>query len=467
MAEFVAIPTVINATINSINIVKTWIIELLALVREVQQAGETLQRMETECTAFRVDFELWAKMWEIDQDVSGRYLSMLWGPQMIQKLDRIQNQMATVKKLSKTAFQVVHQVQLQDDIILRRVLEEPQAKLLFTSVYESRLVSNALYQSCFRAKEEFGRSDLKLEIDVFRRSRDLESPAKTDTLQLRYQFLLALNCSLYELLVEGPFSLDVVAQSDFYQACLATMNQSQEFLRISEETDQNDLRRFSARAPPMPCRIAKRVISRSLCEDEGPYKSLVSLLYDLDVLIESEPIDRFPRSERFRFAFKIAEYGLFLSGTSWFVDLRSSNIRSARDSEYNRHFLLKTKAFEVGFNDSHFEQFATHAYTIGILLAEIGIGQHIGNILRHSNIMGYIFRLYQAGINLSSSSSDVPEPVVLRKLRINMGDKYTQVVKTCLESKESWRQAKGHPESERLKVYRKILAEYHSEVYSP
>jgi hypothetical protein len=66
-------------TINTINIVKIWITELRDFVREVRDANQALQRMDSKCRGFQADFELWAKMWGIDEHASQKYLSALWG----------------------------------------------------------------------------------------------------------------------------------------------------------------------------------------------------------------------------------------------------------------------------------------------------------------------------------------------------------------------------------------------------
>ncbi|KAH7276264.1 hypothetical protein B0J15DRAFT_383808 [Fusarium solani] len=450
-------------TINTINIVKIWITELRDFVREVRDANQALQRMDSKCRGFQADFELWAKMWGIDEHASQKYLSALWGntsPKIIDRLESNQIQIAAVKKLSKAAFQIWNKAQVPEDIVPREKLEKARMDSFFLSAYRSRLASRQLYQSCYRARAGFASRDLELEIDCVR-STDLEIAVKAQhELRLRYQFLCTLKSEFIELSVEGPIS--PAGGSDlhwhtggeaFYQACLALarMNLGHELLRV----DGAGAGGFRVYVPPRCCRI------------DGPLKPLASLLYDPWVDIDDEPVDGFPRSERLRFALKIAECGLLLSGTTWLVDLRSSNIRSALDSEHNRHFLLRTKAFQEVYNDSHFQQLASHVYAIGILLAELGIGRRIGQILRHSSTAEYTFHLYQSGTTPPPNPYEASEFTVLNTVRINMGDKYAEAVKICLESKESWRQVRGHTPEQRSEKYITILMEYYFEVYSP
>ncbi|EXK77449.1 hypothetical protein FOQG_17846 [Fusarium oxysporum f. sp. raphani 54005] len=510
------------ATVNTINIVKVWISELTEFVREVRESRETMRQMENECRIFQAGFELWAKMWGIDQTVSKRYLFALWGgtsrsitqqielirdvhqeveqtfqkfrgegaaqtsrlwksvtfvtskgPEIIRKLASTQSQLAAVKKLSKDAFHGCNGIQVSGDILQKSERDQTQRKVLCQLVYESRLASRELYEICYRARGDFRSSNLDLEIDIFRQSHDLAIPAgREDALPLRYQFLLTLMSKLHELSVEGPFRSEgdlapeqyAGVAADFYQACLATarMSQSYELLKASSIANAKWFRLYK---PPESRCIVEARSSQSFSQG-GHLRSLVSLLYDLRVAIDDEPSDRFPRSERLQFAFKLAECGLFLSGTSWLVDLGSSNIRSARDSEHDRHFLLETTAFQEGYNDGHLGQFAAHVFAVGILLVEVGIGRHIGNISRRSNTEGYIFRFYQAGIDPAPNLPE-PESTVLEKLSFHMGDNYVKAVKTCLESRESWRQARELKADQLPDKYETMLTEYYTEVYLP
>jgi hypothetical protein len=192
------------------------------------------------------------------------------------------------------------------------------------------------------------------------------------------------------------------------------------------------------------------------------------LLYELHTVRANEPADKFPRSERLRFAFKIAECGLFLCGTSWLADLKSSNVRrSAKDLEQSRHFLLDTKASQADFNDDHFRQFAEHAFAIGVLLTEIGTGRLIARIPARPKHEGQGFVFHRAPTATSAEPEDKTGAEVYDMLRITMGDDYAKPVKICLESKESWRQAIRHTAAQREEIYQKMLVEYYSDVYSP
>lgn len=498
--------------VSTINVVKGWVSELRDFVRDVQEVNQIMRRMENEYTTVQAEFKLWLKMWDVDQNVSRSWLFALWGktsgtitqqmelikillqeieqtlgefretpaltsasqpkrlqrsvifviserPKIIRKLENTRTTMAAVKRLSKDAFQIHNGEQVQGDVILRSEVESKKWNHLFQEIYESRLASKRLYEICYTARGKFFPDDLDPNIDIFRQRVEPLIDQDRLPLSLHYHFFLAWESKISELLVEGPChpkggpypgNFTNVA-SDFYGACRGNC-----LLPVYGFADESW---FRAYVPQQSRRI-------SVPQEEEQFKSLPSLLYDLRVAIDHEPLDRFSRSERLRVAFKLAECGLFLSGTTWLTHLQSSRIRCARDDRHDRQFLLGTEAFRQSYNDSHYKEFATHVYAIGLLFAEIGIGRCIG-VVRRSRTTGYAFHVYSAGDSPPSNPQEVPESRVLEILRINMGCKYADVVKNCLESRESWREAKQLTPEGRSEGYTRLLREYYDAVYSP
>jgi len=276
-----------------------------------------------------------------------------------------------------------------------------------------------------------------------------------------------------ELSVEGPFPGDSATtkhgmpEGGFYGACIKAMNNESENFQLTSVTGLTSVATtvwFRSGVPPETRRIARTKGPKT------PLKPLSTLLYDVDATISAEPTEKFPRSERYRLAFKIVECGLFLSGTSWLADLknRSKSIKRSRpDVEQTRRFLLDTHASKEDFKDDDFHQFAEHAFAIGVLLTEIGTGRLVHEIPQISKATGQGFSLY-------APQTDPPSrPVLFDGAQINnilvvsMGDGYARSVKVCLESKQSWRRAAKHTAAVRAEVYQNVLADYYTDVYLP
>jgi hypothetical protein len=189
----------ICATVNTINTVKGWVSELRDFVREVREVNQIMLRMENEYTTVQAEVQLWLKMWDVDQNVSRRWLLALWGktsgtitqqmrtvqvllqeieqrlrkfrealalkstsqskrlqksvkfvssagPKIIRKLESTRTTIAVVRRLSKDAFQIHNGKHVQGDIILRSDLEPEKWNHLFQDIYESRLASKELYE---------------------------------------------------------------------------------------------------------------------------------------------------------------------------------------------------------------------------------------------------------------------------------------------------------------------------------
>jgi len=138
-----------------------------------------------------------------------------------------------------------------------------------------------------------------------------------------------------ELSVEGPFPGDSATtkhgmpEGGFYGACIKAMNNESENFQLTSVTGLTSVATtvwFRSGVPPETRRIARTKGPKT------PLKPLSTLLYDVDATISAEPTEKFPRSERYRLAFKIVECGLFLSGTSW-LQISKTEARASNDPD--------------------------------------------------------------------------------------------------------------------------------------
>ena len=149
---------------------------------------------------------------------------------------------------------------------------------------------------------------------------------------------------------------------------------------------------------------------------------------------------------------------MFLSGTSWLASLKSECIRrSRRDQDEARRFLLDIRASKIDFSDNEFRKFAQQAFTIRVLLVEIGTGRLVdkGRIPPRSKLQGQGFLLYKAQSDPPSYPLSFNGAQINQLLVVAMGDEYAGSVKVCLESKEGWKQAVHHTAEQRGRFIRR------------
>jgi hypothetical protein len=442
------------------------------LVQETQNGGAS--------TMSRTQLAVNAKL-KIKEGSTKKTLEFVMSksPDLLKKIDLIRSQTADMKTIAESALSRKHQKEFSGHFLSAAKLEEVKQTILFQLAYETRLGSKGLYHSCYAASRKTSTDkapikDIKLEMDLLRRGVVDSTTATThESIALQYQLLVAWPEKLLEIMVEGPLSPEIQPSQyssndgDFYQACIKALGTKESgAFQVASIAGATWFRSY---VPPEGRRITCFKNGQNPFRNDNELRPLSTLLYELNTSIANEPADKFPRSERIKLAFKIVECGLFLSGTSWFTDLKSKLIqRSRRGIDYNRHFLLETSASKTDFDDSHFRDFAAHVFAIGILLTEIGTGRLVHDIPRRSKTLGQ-------GLSLYAARTDPPSnPILLSGARIkqllveaSMGDDYVNAVKVCLESKESWRQAANHTADVRSEVYKKVLAEYYLEVYLP
>ncbi|KAJ6126207.1 hypothetical protein N7471_010700 [Penicillium samsonianum] len=533
MAEVAAIWAIVTNSINAINTVKGWIQELRRLQKQVQHLEQKLDELMLKYQSSQATLEAWAEMWEINENTNKNYPRGLWGktasevienhlksisnrhqniqellgltskekpinpeesadsktgfsrlfkkkktskgnclssldmvmnkvPNVLDEFESIKTLMATVKELSEEAFKHKHQkVMLSEQS--RKTLTQARNTMFLNAVYNSRIPCKAFYDSCYDAKKRFKSSDVHLEMDIYPQDLDPNNPRTV--YELQYFLYFQVHTNIEEYTVAGPLSEDAVSgpnSSNLYTACMKTRNSfTRQLFKVGETW-------FGSTVP----RDSDRVIPREPDARKDKLKPLESILYDLSTKIADQPVVKFPLSERIRFAFKIAQWGFFLCGTSWMVNLRLRNIRSIRDSTSMRHFLLETPASQIVLADArnerkeHNRQFAEHAFSIGILLLEIGTGRELERVGNDKHT-GFTFFFCLPGMTKAPTAKPKTIIEISGILKEAFGDEYVKAVKTCLHCKDSWIWDANKESLNPEDLYNQMLDEYYVDVYLP
>ena len=186
----------------------------------------------------------------------------------------------------------------------------------------------------------------------------------------------------------------------------------------------------------------------------------------------AEAHEHFPLRERLNLAFKVAECGLLLLGTSWLSTLSSRKIKrvSRPDWTTRRRFLL-----EAGLTtENDFSSVEPQTFSIGVLLAEIATGQAVERIIPYQDGSSVKLDLMMAYLRHGSEERRAfPAEDVVRRVDQHAGAAYGRAVEFCLQ--QSLRTKRTHQAhfrnlsswKEREKAYYAILIDYHAEVYLP
>ncbi|KAL8789924.1 MAG: hypothetical protein Q9195_006585 [Heterodermia aff. obscurata] len=131
MAEAMAVIGAVAATVGTINILKTWIEELLRFLQEYEDVGETLQSLDLSLIVHETNLKLWMRFWKLEQPTSRRFQSELWGKDTLPTIERIY--IAISDALEKTRTELAE--------LLReyfRPRAENQTQLGLTSIIDFR-----------------------------------------------------------------------------------------------------------------------------------------------------------------------------------------------------------------------------------------------------------------------------------------------------------------------------------------
>jgi hypothetical protein len=183
-----------------------------------------------------------------------------------------------------------------------------------------------------------------------------------------------------EVLVEGPlpFACDghepiagPLMALDFADACRHIRVGGLSYFRTDQDTGIRDAGGFRLSSPVEPLKP---------CDTKSIHLS--GLLEAIRTKTSVQAAEQFPYAERLNLAFKVAECGLLLIGTSWLSSIDSRNVQRLSDPSWcvKRRFILELNIAENG----HLFNVEPNVFRIGVLLAEIAMGQAVDRIVAYS-----------------------------------------------------------------------------------
>lgn len=395
-----------------------------------------------------------------------------------------------LREMSSDLYEAKHP-EMPRNISINERRAAAAASLLLKQAQETKAASETLFWACAQLNEpvtggpgrdllssisstkqpSFPHLELNLLVEDSRgaSSAGLESCA---LLKLRYHILIARpeHDQQHEIVVEGPFAspksaspskVNEEVEITLAEACSIVRDQSScEFLEYLQ-ADPSICVRFRLVCP-----------TNSLYPGELNGMQFDNFLRRIQWMTSAEAHEQFPLRERLNLAFKVAECGLLLLGTSWLSTLSSRNIKrlSRPDWTSRRRFLL-----EAGLTtENDFSSVEPQTFSIGVLLAEIATGQAVERIRPYQDGSGVKLDLMMAYLRHGSEERRAfPAEDVVRRVDQHAGAAYGRAVEFCLQ--QSLRAKRMHQAhfrdlsswKEREQAYYAILIDYHAEVYLP
>ncbi|ERF70352.1 hypothetical protein EPUS_07617 [Endocarpon pusillum Z07020] len=354
-------------------------------------------------------------------------------------------------------------------------LSTAEGTMLLRNIKATKAASEALYRACGNLKNEVctidhrrveGEGLPKLEMNLLAAEPRFHSNDDWKGFAMRYHLVLTspeMENEL-EVLVEGPLhapQLQAEIADDFAEACRHIRVGRQCYFEADLEINSRSATMFRLSSPLDPLRPWE---TKSI--------HLSGLLGAIEDMTSFQASGQFPYTERLNLAFKVAECGLLLIGTSWLSSIDSRNVQRLSDPSWKtkRRFIFAVKATE----NEHLANVEPHLFRIGKLLAEIAMGLPVRHIATFDGPQGPELDLViSVKIEETKEMRAMPAVEVEQRVRQAMGLSYSKAVAFCLQQssdaqKENWgRLLEFGTWKEKEEAYMKLLANYHKLVYLP
>lgn len=291
-------------------------------------------------------------------------------PQAIDWLSRLKTTLAELSEVANMTFTTKHREKVSDGLTSGQ-LEKLQRLTFLGMTVGQRQASEALFKLCLHAKERVSQENgapnsdeahtrLKIHLTGIKNGVDLESIPFQRGIKLLYHLVLEWETPPEELCIEGPLlDLDQAKITESFIQLYKAVLRNEE-ITILIELEPNVY--FPSRRPH-----DNEIINRRNAESTASTtKSLAEIIHALDMTDPKQNMELFPRIQRLLLAFKVAECGLFLAGTSWLSNLRSKFIqRYSIDTSTYCFTLDAGKAIE----EQSWNKFAMDMLRIGAFLS--------------------------------------------------------------------------------------------------
>jgi len=374
----------------------------------------------------------------------------LKSPMLKTQMENLKKQLVELDELAKYSYNFTHGLSLDAEPGAGD-LDIAKTANLIRLVLESRLASRALYNSCCTLvqatpEEQPQRAvggPLYLELNLIRTENMLEiteAPMRSH-LEFDFFFLASWISKLQEdpleILIQGPLSTQHTKGKEprldpnmLSQACHATSQpQKTQHFPFHLHCEPSTTFKFLSRGPSQAERIR-------LCkEDNNHLKPLTTILYNLRYESFGQPKMRFPYSERCRLAFRIAECGLILCGTSWLSRLQIQRLQSKGSFGQPRRYVLEIELTDTTggeISEGVEEKVQSHISAVGRLLVEIATGHIILKPVPPAGGRGeFEYQMEDAWDNSSIQTWSTAE--ILSEVSSSMDTKnYPNAVRFCL-----------------------------------
>ncbi len=398
----------------------------------------------------------------------------------------LKDTLAELWDIADKAFLAKHGENVSDRLTPEQ-MEKMERLTCVQMAVDLRSPSEELYRLCLEAKNSISQEDtalrtekastrLKIDLTGIERGVELENIPSQQGIQLLFHLVLEWKESPEELCIEGPIHDLEHARNigSFTEAYNALLRKEEATILIQPNLY------FPSREPH-----DNETIKRGSSNDTIPLpESLAELLHALDEADLVGAPEKLPRIQRVSLAFKVAECGLFLAGTSWLSNLRSSFIRRSSVDSINYCFTLDVTSSESPGNpfrwltdgseldqnaaQRDFKQLAIDIFSIGIMLLELGTGKVVRDV-RPCRIGKEEYFMCESGVDLNQHGRWMSRPAVMDAIGTSMGEPYASATAHCFVTigdecrKAATRRAQSNPRD----TCKKIFERYFLHVYTP
>jgi hypothetical protein len=407
------------------------------------------------------------------------------GPKLKEGAALLRKKITNLKGIALSSYNSKHAVGLSGAF---SVMDLEPAKMddLLRLVRESQEASRVLYESCCtlsrrvssKRNNQSVSEHVYIEMDLIKTKDllDIMIAPSRECLGILYHLLLTWPENevqdLLEVLVEGPLPTAEctpktalsLSQDGLMKACNAAVERKILEFHLQHQASKPFL--FRSGKPSEGDQIIPRA------NDDNREDLLVplnTLLYNLWMPYYQQPPAKFPLPERYQLALQVVEYGLVLSGTSWFSGFRMQRLsRTQRILGKGYRYVFDTSSTVADLPRDDHRSIQQHIFSIGKLLVEIATGHAIVGLSPSDDDKELDYEMLEFPSQEHAAVWTSAE--VLKEVTQAMGQSYSAVAEFCLGRRKlgsHWIQIKKESGERLQQAYHEVLKEYYLYIYKP